>query len=195
MRCATTCGGGSLVDEIRAFVPFNLRPLDRPLPASLGNKFGLVFLPLPVGAATAAARLAAVKHHMDEIKDSPEGALAYGMLSFMGLTVREVESAIIDVFSAKGTTVITNVPGPREAVYMAGVPVTGVVVWAPTSGSVSMSVSIFSYAGRVTVGVMADAGLVPDPETMVEAFGDELDALARIAPAERVPDHEQQIPS
>ena len=26
-----------------------------------------------------------------------------------------------------------------------------------------MSVSIFSYAGEVTVGVMADRGLVPDP--------------------------------
>ena len=74
----------SLVDEIRAFVPFNLRPLDRPLPASLGNKFGLVFLPLPVGAATAAARLRQVKRHMDEIKDSPEGAIAYGMLEADG---------------------------------------------------------------------------------------------------------------
>jgi hypothetical protein len=43
-----------------------------------------------------------------------------------------------------------------------------------------MSVSIFSYAGRVTVGVMADAGLVPDPETLVEDFQSELEALAKI---------------
>jgi hypothetical protein len=43
-----------------------------------------------------------------------------------------------------------------------------------------MSVSIFSYDGRVTVGVMADAGLVPDPETIVNALRAELDALERI---------------
>lgn len=170
----------SHVDDIRAFVPFNLRPLDRPLPASLGNKFGLVFLSLPVGTRTAAARLRRVKQRMDEVKRSPEGAISYGVLELMGMTVAQVESAIIDVFSAKGTAVITNVPGPREPVYLAGSPVSAVAVWAPMSGSVSMSVSIFSYNGQVTVGVMADAGLVPDPGTMVDGFEDELEALARI---------------
>ena len=28
-------------------VPFNLRPLDEPLPSGLGNRFGLVYLDLP----------------------------------------------------------------------------------------------------------------------------------------------------
>ena len=28
-------------------VPFNLRPLDRPVPRDLGNKFGLVFFRSP----------------------------------------------------------------------------------------------------------------------------------------------------
>jgi WS/DGAT/MGAT family acyltransferase len=170
----------ALVEEIRAFIPFNLRPLDRPLPASLGNKFGLVFLPLPVGARTASLRLRRVKRHMDEIKSSPEGTIAYGVLEAMGHVPVQVESAILDLFSAKGTAVITNVPGPREPVYLAGSPVKAVAVWAPTSGSVSMSVSIFSYNGQVTVGVMADAGLVPDPETMVDGFQSELEALAQI---------------
>jgi WS/DGAT/MGAT family acyltransferase len=173
-------GRDSLVDEIRAFVPFNLRPLDSPLPASLGNKFGLVFLPLPVGARTAAARLRRVKERMAEIKGSPEGIIAYGMLEVMGLTPAQVESTLVDLFSARGTAVITNVPGPREPVYLAGSPVSAVAVWAPMSGSVSMSVSILSYNGQVTVGLMADAGLVPDPETLVDSFQGELDALARL---------------
>ena len=178
-------GREALVGEIRAFVPFNLRPLDEPLPASLGNKFGLVFLPLPVGARTAAARLQQVQAYMGEIKGSPEAAIAYGFLELMGLTVSQVESILIDVFSAKGSAVITNVPGPREPVYLAGSPVTAVAVWAPMSGSVSMSVSIFSYDGRVTVGVMADSGLVPDPDAMVAGFERELEALARIGPRGR----------
>jgi WS/DGAT/MGAT family acyltransferase len=188
---------GSLVDQIRAFVPFNLRPLDRPLPAALGNKFGLVALPLPVGARTAAARLRKVKQHMDAIKDSPEGVISYGVLEAMGHTPLKVESAILDLFSAKGTTVITNVPGPREPVYLAGTPVGAVAVWAPTSGSVSMSVSIFSYNGQVTVGVMADAGLVPDPEALVDGFQSELEALSQIGrgphpPRRRPPSRDAQ---
>lgn len=181
------------VEEIRAFVPFNLRPLDEPLPATLGNKFGLVLLPLPVGARTAAARLAKVKHRMDQIKKSPEGAIAYGVLELMGQTPAQVESAILDVFSAKGTAVITNVPGPRDPVYLAGSPVSAVAVWAPTSGSVALSVSIFSYNGQVTVGVMSDAGLVPDPGTMVDGFQSELKALTRAG--RRAPNAPRRTPA
>ena len=33
--------------EVRAFVPFNLRPLEEAIPEDLGNRFGLVFLTLP----------------------------------------------------------------------------------------------------------------------------------------------------
>ncbi|HET8951873.1 MAG TPA: hypothetical protein VFN44_15235, partial [Solirubrobacteraceae bacterium] len=42
-------GRDSAVREIRAMVPFNLRQLDEPLPRDLGNRFGLVYLALPVG--------------------------------------------------------------------------------------------------------------------------------------------------
>ena len=41
-----------------------------------------------------------------------------------------------------------------------------------------MGVSIFSYAGEVTIGLQVDAVLVPDPETIVAALGDELAALS-----------------
>ena len=170
-------GRDSLVEEIRAVVPFNLRPLDQPLPRDLGNRFGLVTLPLPVGLDTPAARLEAVMARMADIKRSPEGPVAYAVLSAIGVTPVQVEHALVDLFSANGSTVLTNVPGPRQTVYLAGSPVRGVLVWAPVSGSMAMSISILSYAGAVTAGVMSDAGLVPDPEAIVEAFGMELRAL------------------
>ena len=44
--------------------------------------------------------------------------------------------------------VLTNVPGPRRALSVAGTPLGGVLVWAPCSGSIGMSISIFSYAGQ-----------------------------------------------
>jgi hypothetical protein len=87
------------------------------------------------------------------------------------------------MFSAKGTAVMTNVPGPRERVYFAGSRVSTVLVWAPTSGHIGMSVSIFSYQGEVTVGLMVDAALVPDPDRIVAELERELDALARLRPA------------
>lgn len=165
-------------DEIHAMVPFNLRPLDQPLPPELGNRFGLVLLGLPVSTGDAHERLREVHERMTAIKRSREGAVSYGILGAMGLTPVPVEERVIDFFSAKASLVLTNVPGPREPLYLAGVRVGGVLVWAPCAGAVSMSVSIFSYAGDVTVGFLVDAGLVPDPDVLVTHLGEELAALA-----------------
>jgi diacylglycerol O-acyltransferase len=175
----------SAVGEIQAMVPFNLRPLDKPVPRELGNKFGLVFLPLPVGTSGAYRRLLEVHRRMQEIKDGRDGAVSYGLLSLTGLTPEPVERRIIDLFSAKGTAVMTNVPGPKEPVYLAGTPIRSVLVWAPTSGHIGMSVSIFSYRGEVTVGLMVDAALVPDPEEIVTQLERELKALGSIKPVRR----------
>jgi len=168
----------SLVDEIHAIVPFNLRPLDELLPRDLGNRFGLVTLPLPVGIANRDTRLREVMRAMGRIKTSHEGPISYALLSAIGAAPNRVEAALVNTFSAVGSTVLTNVPGPRETVFLAGSPVRGVLVWAPVSGNVAMSVAIFSYAGSVSIGVMTDAGLVPDPQTIVDAFADELAALS-----------------
>lgn len=169
-----------LVDELTAFVPFNLRPLDEPLPAELGNRFGLVFLRLPVGIGDRRRRLNEVHDRMRRIKGSAEGAVSYGVLDAIGRAPVPLEKRLVDLFSTRGTAVVTNVPGPRQTVYMAGTPVAGVLVWAPASGGVSMTVSIFSYAGRIVVGFMTDAGLIPDPEAIVAAFEGEIEALLRL---------------
>jgi diacylglycerol O-acyltransferase / wax synthase len=169
----------SSVDELHVMVPFNLRPLDEPLPRELGNDFGLLLLALPVGIDEPGARLRDVKMRMDAIKDSHEGAIAYGMLSAIGMTPPAVEDRLIRFFTDKASAVVTNVPGPRSEVYFAGRPVSGVLVWAPCSGTIGMTVSIFSYAGKVTVGFMTDTGLVPDPQPLVDAFDSELRALCR----------------
>jgi len=176
---------GSRVGEIQAMVPVNLRPLDQPVPRELGNKFGLVFLPLPVGTSGSYRRLVEVHRRMQEIKHGRDGPVSYGLLSLSGLAPEPVERRMIDLFTAKSTAVMTNVPGPVQPVYLAGVPVRTVLVWAPTSGHVGMSVSIYSYRGEVTVGLMVDAALVPDPNQIVTALERELDVLATLKTSPR----------
>jgi diacylglycerol O-acyltransferase len=185
-------GRDSSVGEIQAMVPFNLRPLDKPLPRKLGNKFGLVFLPLPVGTSGSYRRLVEVHRRMQQIKSGRDGPVSYGLLGLTGLTPEPVERRLIDLFTAKGTAVMTNVPGPRETVYVAGTPVRAVLVWAPTSGHIGMSVSIFSYRDEVTVGLMVDAALIPDPDGIIHQLERELDVLAEL-PAKR-PDRARRRP-
>jgi hypothetical protein len=88
-----------------------------------------------------------------------------------------VEDRLIGFFTDKASLVVTNVPGPREPISFAGAPITGVLVWAPCSGSLGMTVSIFSYAGEVTTGFMADTALIPNPEPLARAYERELATL------------------
>jgi diacylglycerol O-acyltransferase / wax synthase len=168
--------------EIRTLVPVNLRPPGELASDELGNRFGLVYLTLPVDRSSRRERLLELKRRMDAIKRSPEGPVSYAMLEAAGRTPIEVEQRIVDFFTSKATAVMTNVPGPRRTAYLAGSPLRAVLVWAPTAGSIGMSVSIFSYAGHITIGLLVHAALVPDPQTIVERLHREVTAMARLAP-------------
>lgn len=169
--------------DIRAIVPYNLRPLDQPLPADLGNRFGLVFLSLPVSRDDPRERLAELRRRMETIKHSPEGVLTFEILDLIGHTPYGVEQVIVDVFAAKGTAVMTNVPGPTHAVYLAGRKVRGTIGWPPESGNIGLGVSIISYDGDVTLGLLTDARLVRDPRRMLDEMQQELRDLERLCHA------------
>ncbi len=164
--------------DVQALVPVNLRSPTEPLPPGLGNRFGLVLLALPVGTSGALPRLELVHRRMQEIKASRDARVSYGLLSAAGHAPERLERMLIDLYSGKGSAVMTNVIGPQRRVRMAGSPVRAVLVWAPTSGHLGMSVSVFSYAERVTVGLMTDATRVPDPDAIVDGIERELESLA-----------------
>ncbi len=165
---------GALPEEIHTLVPFNLRPPEEPIPADLGNEFALILLALPLGRTEPEERLHEVHRLMRKIKDSHEALLAYGLISATGLTPPWVEDRLIGYFTDKASLVVTNVPGPRSPLSFAGAPITGVLVWAPCSGSLGMTVSIFSYAGELTVGFMADTALSVEPEQLARTYEAEL---------------------
>src|SRR5713226_1811757 len=164
---------------IRASVPVNLRPADQA--HKMGNAFGLVFLTLPIRTAAPARRLRASKKEVDEPKGSPEALLSFGVLSLMGLAPVEVEQLGLRFFGSKATAVLTNVPGSRQLLYMAGQQIDKVMFWVPQSGHMGLGISILSYAGGVMLGTATDAGLVPDPERIVEGFKLESEALRKAA--------------
>src|SRR5664279_5413723 len=168
---------GSPVDEVRALVMVNLRRPGAPLPRKLGNRFGLVFLALPIGLPDRLDRLAELRSRMEGLKHSPESAVFFGILNTIGLVPTQVGAALVDILATKGTIIVTNVPGPRQTVYLAGTPVAGVIPWVPASGDIGVGVSIFSYAGQVFFGIVSDAGILSDPDSLVDEFERELAAL------------------
>jgi len=177
--------GAEPVDLV-TMVPVNVRPLDQPLPRELGNRFALVFLRFPSARPAPLGRLAETKRRMDWLKASPEAALTLGLMTVMGRTTRSLERHIVDFFADKAIGVTTNVAGPTAVRTLAGVPMSGVLGWVPGSGTHTVGVCIYTYAGNVRVGFMVDAAVVPDPADLLRAFEDEVAGLVVLGAAAAV---------
>ena len=67
---------GAEPNDLRAFIPINLRPMEERVPTELGNHFSLALLTLPLSANDPLERAAALKQNMDRIKDS-EGKVTW----------------------------------------------------------------------------------------------------------------------
>ena len=161
--------------NFRAAMPVNLRSLDEM--SNLGNQFGLIFLSLPVGIEDPVKRLAELHRRSMNLKRSAEPIVVYNILKVLGVSPEMVQKIVVDIFAAKTTAVMTNVPGPREELFLAGHPIKEIFFWVPQSGRVGLGISIFSYNGHVRMGLASDAGLVPDPESIVQGFHEEYEEL------------------
>ena len=161
---------------LRAMVPVNLRPPERA--QALGNEFGLVILELPIGEHDGLQRVAEAKARMDALKRSPEAVAMQWLFDLFGRGPKKLQDLAQTLFGSKASVVLTNVAGPREALYLAGAAVEGMMFWVPHPGDeLGMGLSLMSYRGQVQLGVMADARLVPDPQAIVAAFDAEVARL------------------
>ena len=167
----------ALAEEVIVIVPVDLRPAGAPLPAGLGNEFGLVFVRLPTGETDEHRRRAGVKAQMDQVKSSREGVFVFTMLQWMGQLPAAVQNAWVDAFAGKATAIVTNISGPRHRIQIAGTPVAGMMGWVPVTGPLGLGLSIVSYAGQLSVGLASDAHLLPDHDRLLALLDDEIGAL------------------
>lgn len=160
---------------LRANVPVNLRAADEPL--TLGNKFGLIFVDLPLGIRDPLKRLYAVHDTLKALKGSLQPPMTLMLLGLMGLMPQAVQAPTIELLSRKVSAVVSNVPGPQEPLYMCGQRVTEMYFWVPQSGVVGLGISILSYDRRVLFGVISDRKLVRRPHEVVDRFVPEFEKL------------------
>jgi diacylglycerol O-acyltransferase len=165
-----TAQGEADVDQITWLVPVSLKPLDAELPEQLGNHFALVLLPMPLGIAQPHRLLREVRARMNRIKNSAEPAVLFGVQRAVAESPSAVSVRLTNFVANKAVGILTNVPGPRAAMALAGTEVQGILGWVPTSGDQPLGICIFSYNGAVNIGIAADAVLVPDPDALARAI-------------------------
>jgi len=168
---------GDAVDgaELRAMVPVNLRPPGKA--DSLGNRFGLVPVLLPIGIENPIERVLEVRSRMNALKDSYTALLSLGVLGAAGLGPRALQKQVLDLLASKATIVMTNVPGPQHPLYLAGRRLRQMRFWVPTTGDVGVGLSILSYDGGVQFTVVTDKKLCTDPQSIVDRFAPQFENL------------------
>ena len=158
--------------DVVALVPVSVRTENER--GELGNRISTVFVDLPLHGEPA-ERLRQVSAEMDAVKRSAQvqaGALIVGAT---GLAPPLVSSLAVRAMSGPRlfNLVVSNVPGPQETFYLAGVPLREVYPAVPLNPrNQALTIGILSYDGGVHFGLLADRDSMPD-------VGDAADGLER----------------
>lgn len=161
--------------EMRAVVPVNMRMA--PVGAELGNRFALVFLSLPLYIANPLERIYHLKQQMHRLRHSTQPVYTMALMLVTGSGPQMLQDFVVSLLSQKASAVMTNVPGPQQQRYLGGAAIDEIMFWVPQSGDIGMGVSIMSYNGRVHFGLATDVGLVPDPDKIIDRFGEQFEQL------------------
>ncbi len=162
--------GREVPAETNFLVPISLKPIDMSLPKELGNHFAMVMFPMPLGIDDVDALLAEVRTRMARIKNSAEAMMVYGVQRAVAVAPQTVSENLTRFVANKSVGLLTNVPGPRAPIYLAGHEVAGVLGWVPTSSDQSIGLCIFSYNGEVNIGIATDAGIISDPDHLADCI-------------------------
>lgn len=173
---------GERVPELVVSVPVSARR--HSTGGSLGNQVGVMPVRVPL-SGSATERLAAVARNTRVQKTRTRGASAaligpaFRIIAASGLFSRFINrQRLVNSF-------LTNLPGPRHELTLAGAPIRRIVPVTTTAGNVGVSFAALSYAGSLTVVAMTDPEVVPELGLLVTSLRRALGAVVGEAPTDR----------
>jgi WS/DGAT/MGAT family acyltransferase len=176
---------------LRAMVPVSLRTFEEEEPWT--NRVSALIVELPTNVDDPLRRVELCHQAMISAKHQFELMPASTLIEASQLAPSIVASSVMRLLSrlrlADRVTlpvnvVISNVPGPREPLYLVG---SKMVAYVPVS-IVTDGLGLNIYLDRVDFGLVADRELVPDLWDLVDLHIAELAVLFEASGAERVED-------
>jgi len=185
---ALTCLDGAmhryLADEgveldrpITIQMPVNLR---REGDKAAGNKIGIILVDLSQPTDDAYVRLRNVGYSLRNVRamiDSvaPEAVETYTILTgLLGQIAGMFKLA--DMVTPLGNTLVSNVPGPAERLYMKGAELREMHPLSTMPATHLLNITLFSYAGTLYFGLIATDAL-PNLQRLADYVAEEITAL------------------
>ncbi len=157
--------------SLAAGIPLNMRT--RRGMTDENNQVGSVFASLHSDLSDPVERLRSINSSTDEAKRSGEASPMVDALKIAGVFSPALSKAVAGFWARNElsrhlpmniSTCVSNVPGPDFPLYCAGarmVDYYGLGVLTPGMGIFHL---VFSYSGKITLSVLADRDIMPDPE-------------------------------
>jgi WS/DGAT/MGAT family acyltransferase len=172
--------------DLRASIPVSIRTDEQR--GTLGNQIALWITELPVAERDPRRRLDKVRANTARLKESRQtlGAQVLAAVSEWTSTTLLSLAVRLSTRSRPFNLVVTNVPGPQIPLYLLGAELRECYPMLALLPNQALGVALFSYAGRLCWGFIADWDLIPDLHDFVmaiEASFRELQQAAGVAAA------------
>jgi diacylglycerol O-acyltransferase len=163
--------GESVEGSLAAGIPLNMRT--RRGQTEENNQVGSIFSSLHTDVDDPIDRIKAIARSTELAKQDGEVSPMVDVLQLMGAVSPIVAQTAAGLWSRNNlskyipmniSTVVTNVPGPNFDLYCAGARLVDYYALGVLTPGMGIFHAVFSYAGKVTLSVLADRDIMPDPE-------------------------------
>jgi WS/DGAT/MGAT family acyltransferase len=168
---------GQIPMKLKAMVPVSVRSEDGA--GALGNQISFVFVDLPCDEPDPLRRLMDIKQDIGERKRGGEPQGADTLLKALGYAPRTVQHAVSQIVSSPRTfnLVVSNIPGPREPVYMLGCELEEVYPVVPIADGHGVAIGVTTIKDEAFFGIYADSKSLPDADRLAECMDESMDEL------------------
>jgi len=151
------------------------------VPLKWGNStLGACYIKIPLHEPTSAdgpvpAALVDMKARTSAPELMIQALLATKLLGMFGVGPRVLMRPLWRLMCNKISLSTSNVPGPSFDMAWCGAPVNQMVFFVPPQGTISVFLTVITYAGKVTVGMGADGALL-SPHALKQITGEFFEA-------------------
>ena len=169
-------------DPLVAMIPVSVRSEEER--GAFGNRVSTMIVPLPTNEESPRTRLMLVHDSMGVAKDR-HNALPANLMqdatqfippALMSRASRVV-AELADVARPPLNVVISNVPGPREPLYMAGAELVANYPVSVIMDGVGLNITVLSYRDHIDFGIVADRDQLDDAWPLMRKLSEALDDM------------------
>lgn len=182
---AAACGGmrrflirhGEEPIRLKAMVPVNLRDLDEA--GDLGNRISFLFVDLPCDEPDPIRRLQTIHAAMGDRKSGGEPQGGDSMLKAIGHAPHRLQHVVSRLMASPQAfnLVVSNIPGPREPLYMLGCELAEVYPVVPLADRHAISIGLTTIGDGAFFGIYADPEALPEVELLAGFIDESIDEL------------------